>query len=438
MDEQYDIIFLGTGLKECILSALMSKKGKKVLHIDSNDFYGGEGASLSPLSKYYQHIGKIKDIDEPIKDCESVKDWNIDLMPKLIMARGRLINLLIKTGVTRYIEFANIEASYVLQNTKIRKVPATETEALTSGLVGLFDKKKLKDFVGYVIDCSENNKDEKMLKSKTMEDIYRSWGLKDHIINFLEHAVALHHDDAFIKNNAYESIADMYTYLSSSKDYKSPYVYPFYGLGELPQGFARLSAVYGGTYMLRTKVDSIDMEDGKVVGFSSEGKQARAPIIMASPSYAREHVILRHKIVRAIYLLKESDAPDFKKVNSCQHIITAKYCNRNHDIYVLKLGESLKVCAKGYCIILINTIQENAEYTLDIKPAKTLLSGFISEHVWVTDYFEPVDSGKDSGLIISKSMDAATHFCNDIKDIENIYTRMTGEVLDLSTADADK
>ena len=30
----------------------------------------------------------------------------------------------------------------------------------------------------------------------------------------------------------------------------SPYIYPLYGLGELPQAFARLSAVYGGTYML--------------------------------------------------------------------------------------------------------------------------------------------------------------------------------------------
>jgi Rab GDP dissociation inhibitor len=34
---------------------------------------------------------------------------------------------------------------------------------------------------------------------------------------------------------------------SLSKYQKSPYIYPMYGLGELPQGFARLSAIYGGT-----------------------------------------------------------------------------------------------------------------------------------------------------------------------------------------------
>lgn len=35
----------------------------------------------------------------------------------------------------------------------------------------------------------------------------------------------------------------------------SPYLYPLYGLGELPQGFARLSAIYGGTYMLNRPIE---------------------------------------------------------------------------------------------------------------------------------------------------------------------------------------
>ena len=34
MDEEYDAIVCGTGLKECILSGLLSTHGKKVLHVD--------------------------------------------------------------------------------------------------------------------------------------------------------------------------------------------------------------------------------------------------------------------------------------------------------------------------------------------------------------------------------------------------------------------
>ena len=52
MDEiapEYDVIVLGTGLTECILSGVLSVKGKKVLHIDRNDHYGG-CVLPSPLS----------------------------------------------------------------------------------------------------------------------------------------------------------------------------------------------------------------------------------------------------------------------------------------------------------------------------------------------------------------------------------------------------
>jgi Rab GDP dissociation inhibitor len=37
----------GTGLTECILSGLLSVDGKKVLHMDRNDYYGGDSASLN-------------------------------------------------------------------------------------------------------------------------------------------------------------------------------------------------------------------------------------------------------------------------------------------------------------------------------------------------------------------------------------------------------
>lgn len=46
MDEEYDAIVLGTGLKECILSGMLSVSGKKVLHIDRNTYYGGDTGIL--------------------------------------------------------------------------------------------------------------------------------------------------------------------------------------------------------------------------------------------------------------------------------------------------------------------------------------------------------------------------------------------------------
>ena len=39
-DGEYDAIVLGTGLKECILSGLLSVMGMKLLVIDRNNYYG--------------------------------------------------------------------------------------------------------------------------------------------------------------------------------------------------------------------------------------------------------------------------------------------------------------------------------------------------------------------------------------------------------------
>ena len=58
LDTDYDVIVLGTGITECILSGLLSVDGKKVLHIDKQDHYGGEAASVTSVS--YTHLDVYK------------------------------------------------------------------------------------------------------------------------------------------------------------------------------------------------------------------------------------------------------------------------------------------------------------------------------------------------------------------------------------------
>lgn len=57
-------------------------------------------------------------------------------------------------------------------------------------------------------------------------------------------------------------------YEGLSRYEKSPYIYPLYGLGELPQAFARLAAIYGGTYMLNKPVTKVVYNDKGEVHFS--------------------------------------------------------------------------------------------------------------------------------------------------------------------------
>ncbi|XP_061373056.1 guanosine nucleotide diphosphate dissociation inhibitor At5g09550-like [Gastrolobium bilobum] len=60
MDEEYDVIVLGTGLKECILSGLFSVDDLKVLHMDRNEYYGGESTSLNLVQLWKRFRGSDK------------------------------------------------------------------------------------------------------------------------------------------------------------------------------------------------------------------------------------------------------------------------------------------------------------------------------------------------------------------------------------------
>lgn len=112
MNESYDVIVCGTGLKECVLSGLLACKGKKVLHVDRNEYYGAETASLN-LTNLWQ---KFRGGAEPPKEYGHNRDWNVDLIPKFIMANGKLVKMLLHTKVTKYLEWKCVDASYVAQN----------------------------------------------------------------------------------------------------------------------------------------------------------------------------------------------------------------------------------------------------------------------------------------------------------------------------------
>jgi Rab GDP dissociation inhibitor len=81
-------------------------------------------------------------------------------------------------------------------------------------------------------------------------------------------------------------------YVYSTLQYgKSPYIYPIYGLGGLPEGFSRLCAIHGGTFMLNRPVDEVLVgDDGKAWGIQVQGEDgtpevAKAPLIIGDPSY---------------------------------------------------------------------------------------------------------------------------------------------------------
>uniref|UniRef100_A0A8C8JBC9 Rab GDP dissociation inhibitor n=1 Tax=Oncorhynchus tshawytscha TaxID=74940 RepID=A0A8C8JBC9_ONCTS len=471
MDEEYDVIVLGTGLTECILSGIMSVNGKKVLHMDRNPYYGGESSSITPLEELYK---RFELTDSPPESMGRGRDWNVDLIPKFLMANGQLwdlysnvlllscaqgpptslsilvranhpflyvnpiktgqlVKMLLYTEVTRYLDFKVVEGSFVYKGGKIYKVPSTETEALASNLMGMFEKRRFRKFLVFVANFDEN--DPKTFegvdpKVTTMKDVYKKFDLGQDVIDFTGHALALYRTDDYLDVPCLETINRIKLYSESLARYgKSPYLYPLYGLGELPQGFARLSAIYGGTYMLNKPVEEIVMEDGHVVGVKSEGEVARCKQLICDPSYIQDRVRKAGQVIRVICILSHP-IKNTNDANSCQIIIPQNQVNRKSDIYVCMISYAHNVAAQGKYIAIVSTTVETSEPEAEIEPALELLEPIDQKFVSLSDLYEPTDDGTESQIFASSAYDATTHFettCNDIKDI---YKRMTGSDFD--------
>jgi len=435
MDEENDVIVLGTGLTECVLSGLLATSGKKVLHLDRNDYYGGESASLTTKQLFQKFKGE--EVSE--EKLGRSRDYCVDLIPKFLMANGKLIKMLYLTGVTRYnMEFGKIEGSFVYREYKgkptIHKVPVTPKEMMSSGLLGFFEKFKAKKLATFIAQYDEKNPSTHQgmdLTKMTAEALFKKYGVSDETVEFCGHTCALFSNDEFLQRPAIETVVKMRLYADSLAMYgSSPYIYPLYGLGELPQVFARLCAVYGGVYMLNKPVDEVLYDDnGKFEGIKSGDEVAKAKMVVGDPSYFSNKVKKTGQVIRTICILDhpiQSIAP----CTSGQIIIPQGQVGRKNDIYICCTSYNLRTVPKGKYLAIVATTVETENPEAEIQVGLDLLGPVLEKFTYILDTYEAVEDGSKDNVYVSKSYDASTHFESCSSDIVDIFERITGEKFD--------
>jgi len=301
-----------------------------VLHIDQNNFYGGDTASVN-LTNLYK---LFTEGESPPEHLGANRDWNIDLIPKFIMAHGKLVKIILHTeSVANNLEWKCVEGTYVMQHSKggmfssakakVYKVPATDSEALKSSLMGLWEKKRCKKFFTFVAKYEPGNPatyDGFDVVNGPFEALAAKYKLEINTIDFIGHAIALYVSDDFMRMSSHDVMMKIKLYMDSIGLYgDSPFIYPIYGIGGIPEGFSRLCAIYGGTYMLDKPVDEVLFdEEGKVRGIRCGEENAYAKKILCDPSYVLNvnKTQPTGKVVRAVCILNHT-IPETKESTSC-------------------------------------------------------------------------------------------------------------------------
>jgi len=261
---------------------------------------------------------------------------------------------------------------------------------------------------------------------------------------FTGHAMALYLDDSYLTQPAKDLVERIKLYVYSLSRYgNSPYIYPVWGLGGLPEGFSRLCAIHGGVYMLNKPVERILYDEkGMVRGIHSGGEDAFCKRLLADPTYfiGTDKIRAVGQIARSICILS-TPIPN-TNADSAQIIIPATECGRKSDVYVSMVSYHHKIAATGKYIAVLSAKVEGKHELKEGKvpdSAKRELAGgykilpkIDQEFFWISDYYEPTGDGSKDNVFITASYDASSHFESATAEAIVLYQRLTGHKVDLT------
>ncbi|ETK94735.1 hypothetical protein L915_02269 [Phytophthora nicotianae] len=453
-ETEYDVLLVGTGMVEGILAGALARIGKKVLHLDQNDYYGSNYASF-PLAQFLRWTKNeaiaprnFGDEDEkgenecistakssnnkekqqvlPMKssfECRLLEEgfsddatkeelvqksssFSIDVNPRLMLSSEQLVETLITSGVGRYLEFAAIERTYVhfqptdnsTEPDTVWEVPCSKKDVFQSKLLGMVEKRQLMKFLQFVADYGETHILHEDVKTKNERSLALGRALKRpqnkasqadtdaELVAYLDNpfqellekhfklSVKLQQVVVYCvglatfpasKNqiSARDGLAAVYRYVASIGRFTgTAFLAPLYGISELAQSFCRLSAVYGGIYVLRAPINGfvLDNETRTLTGVRcSDGDVLRTKHVVTNGSYVdclRLNNVSKRahgELLRGVFVLKSSLRDGMNRIMLVIPPEDSEF-NNPFAIQVVQLDVGAYACLKGYFLVQIS------------------------------------------------------------------------------------
>lgn len=371
-----DVLICGTGLTESILAAALSWQGSKVLHIDSNPYYGDNFATLtieqiknwfinSKLNKTgfknYKNIKlEINDTDYKIVS----RDYGIDLSPKVLFAKSNLLNLLIKSRVYHYLEFQSLSDFHTFENNSFGKLVSSKEDIFTNESLNLLTKRKLMKFLKFIIEDNYLDQVRDEDKSLTLlQYLMKVFKLEEKFVNELIFTLGLINNPKIDVINGLQRVR---RYLLSLNIYGNfPTLYSkFGGPGEISQGFCRSAAVAGTTYKLNTKLVNYD-EKSKIANLDDGSKIKINEKVVSSLNQTNEKLqnplgkIKYHEISKMILIVDKSCDEWFNEGESSAIVVFPPKSLDSYNEYPVEcliMGSGTGCCPNGKCIWYLSTI----------------------------------------------------------------------------------
>ncbi|KAL1840843.1 hypothetical protein VTJ49DRAFT_7686 [Mycothermus thermophilus] len=317
-DIHWDVVISGTGLQQSLLALALSRSGKKILHIDSNDFYGGAEASLgledaeSWVSRIEASSGggllKSASISRPedSSGLASSRLYYLALAPQVIHARSALLSQLVSSRAYRQVEFLAVGSFYIFkpaseptQQAALVRIPSTREEVFSTTAVSTKGKRLLMKFLKFVLDHESSPQLEtwQPYANAPLTDLLRQEFKMDEELQTFISTLTLSLDPNVTTK---DGLAVIRRHISSMGVYGPGFaaIYPKWGgLSEIAQVSCRACAVGGGVYMLGTGIRNMEVvEDGVKLELTSGDAIRTRLLVRASDAAASGQPVIRRLV----------------------------------------------------------------------------------------------------------------------------------------------
>ncbi|XP_051486032.1 rab proteins geranylgeranyltransferase component A 1 [Apus apus] len=236
--------------------------------------------------------------------------FNIDLVSKLLYSRGLLIDLLIKSNVSRYAEFKNATRILAFREGKVEQVPCSRADVFNSRKLTMVEKRMLMKFLTFCLDYEQHPDEYQDYENSTFAQFLRTRKLTPSLQHFILHSIAMVSETDCSTLDGLQATKKFLQCLGRYGN--TPFLFPLYGQGEIPQCFCRMCAVFGGIYCLRHSVQClvVDKESGRCKAIVDHfGQRISAKYFIVEDSYLPESIctnVCYREISRAVLITDQS------------------------------------------------------------------------------------------------------------------------------------
>ncbi|KAM6061724.1 rab proteins geranylgeranyltransferase component A 1 isoform 2-T2 [Chlamydotis macqueenii] len=280
--------------------------------------------------------------------------FNIDLVSKLLYSRGLLIDLLIKSNVSRYAEFKNATRILAYREGKVEQVPCSRADVFNSRQLTMVEKRMLMKFLTFCLDYEQHPDEYQEYENNTFAQFLRTQKLTPSLQHFILHSIAMVSETDC---STVEGLQATKKFLQCLGRYgNTPFLFPLYGQGEIPQCFCRMCAVFGGIYCLRHSVQClvVDKDSGRCKAIVDHfGQRISANYFIVEDSYLSESVctnVCYRQISRAVLITDQSvlNTDSEQQVS----ILTVPPVDRGKPaVCVIELCSSTMTCMKDTYLV---------------------------------------------------------------------------------------